>query len=194
MEMAIRLATLIIFIGGMVVVIWMSIYAVSAGSLNVWKGQNNDQSTRKMLIQLLDMTKEEIVIFDDGDPVLYDDQGLVKAFEDKIKEELSGFKVRCFFNRPEMTLFRKTLENYGNVEIKCGDGTTERPSREVHFKIIDHGRAGYLSIHAADSSIRKVKIVDCTPILIKSMREKTSEKLLGPHLERFEAKFASMAA
>ena len=194
MEITIRLATLIISIGGLVAVIWMSIYAVSAGSLNVWKGQNDDESTRKKLIELLDMTKEEIVIFDDGDRVLYDDEILVKAFEDKIKEELPGFKVRCCFNRPEMTLFRKVLEKYGNVEIKCGDGRTNRPSNEVHFKIVDNGLAGYLSIHAADSPNRKVKIVDCSRIFIKSTREKTSEKLLGPHLERFEAKFASMAA
>lgn len=195
MEIVIRIATLVIAVGGIIAVIWMSIYTVSAGSLNVWKGHNDDDSVSGKLIELLDMTKKEIVIFDDGDDaVLYGDEALVKAFEQKIKEGLPGFRVRCFFNSPEMTLFRKTLNKYENVEIKCGDGKTNRPSSEVHFKIIDDGLAGYLSIHAPGSRDRTVKIVDCSPIFLKSTRKKTSKKLLGPHLRKFESMFSSTAA
>ena len=186
MEAAILIITI-------VVISLMSIYAISAGSYNVWKGKNNDESTKEKLIELLKMTKKEIVIFDDGDPVLYDDQVLVKAFEDKIKE-LPLLKVRCFFNSPATTLFSKTFENYENVEIMCGEGRENRPPNEVHFKIIDNGLVGYLSIHDPGSPDRRVKIVDCSPVFIKFIRERASKGLLGPYLNSFEAKFASMAA
>ena len=70
------------------------------------------------------------------------------------------------------------------LEIRYNPG--QGPERDVHYKIIDGGRMGYLSLHAPGSNERKYEFFECS-----RASEWTRRRLLGDHCEKFERDFSA---
>ena len=150
---------------------------------------NDDDRAVSSFTDLLEQAHSKMMIYDDGDRndgSIYMKREVVEAVEKKLADE-PNFKIRCYFNLDNNTLFRKAFNDADQVEIQVGTG--ERPD-DTHYKIIDDGRMAYLSRHGLGSSERKFQIIDCTRV-DESELEDMTDSLLGEYKRDIERKFSS---
>ena len=153
---------------------------------------NDDDRAVSSFTDLLEQAHSKMMIYDDGDDndgSIYMKREVVEAVEKKLADK-PNFKIRCYFNLDNNTLFRKAFNDADQVEIQVGTG--ERPD-DTHYKIIDDGRMAYLSRHGLGSSERKFQIIDCTRV-DESELEDMTDSLLGEYKRDIERKFSSSPA
>ena len=119
---------------------------------------NTDEQATTMFIQLLDATRYQIDIHDDGNDSegsIYNNPKVIDALENRIRKR--GIKVRCLFNDADQPLkilaLARSEEFQEYVEIWYLNG--DRPNPDIHYKIVDNGRLVHLSRHEHGASERR---------------------------------------
>ena len=120
-------------------------------------GLNTDEQATEMFIYLLNQTRHQIDIHDDGndfDGSMYNSPKVIDALENGIRER--NIRIRCLFNdmnQPlELLKLARSGEFQGHVEIwHLKDG---RQVPDIHYKIVDNGRFVHLSRHRHGASER----------------------------------------
>lgn len=120
-------------------------------------GENDNDEASRMFLQLVEATRKGIVIHDDGDDSpesVYNDPKIIDALRQRIRSR--GITVECLFNEADepLELLDLAHEFPDNVTIWYLDGV-ERPTRDIHYKIVDEGRLVYLSLHDKGNDNRK---------------------------------------
>ena len=162
-------------------------------TINVVRGRNDDGIAAERFLELLEQAQRDMIVYDDGGrgadtASIYEDQGFCESFKKKL-DATPGLDLRICFNFDEATKFMRTLANHPRVTIKTL-GCTERDRPDnMHYKVID-GKKAYLSRHALGSGERAFRIVDCTGVRIKVVRDLVAHAALGECTEDFEARFA----
>ena len=117
------------------------------------KQQNAQDTSVKLFKEQIDRTKNTLQIFDDGNYMkegIYDDKNVMKALENKIKQN-ENFKISIQFNsKPnENSIFELAKKFKENIEIKHNpDGNAiKREGEEIHFRISDDGEFCHISKH-----------------------------------------------
>ena len=126
--------------------------------LTIKSGRNSNRRAREMFIELLNQAQEEMLLYDDGSKGgMYDDEDVVAAVGRRLAEN-PGFRMLCLFTYKEQTAFRTAFGNHDRVKIR------ERAERsEIHYRIIDRGRQGYLSRHKLGAGEeRPFRFYDCS--------------------------------
>ena len=139
---------LVIFLGGL---LWSAYLVVSVqGDMLVddtVRGLNNDAQAAEMFLDLIRKTRRSIVIHDDGNDSqesVYNNDRVMAAFRDGIQKH--GIQVRCLFNDAEpIKLLDLAREFPDNVSIWYVEG--DRPTPDIHYKVVDGGRLVHLSEH-----------------------------------------------
>ncbi len=173
-------------IGGAIFVAYLIVQDVVQMGVRMEQGKNNVETPKTYLLHMLDAAESQITIFDDGDKVndsLYEDSSIVNAFVQK-RQAVPGFAIACYFNNPRQTPFRDALEGQPGVTICTGDGT-KREGYEVHYKIIDGGKMGYLSRHEEHSLARRFQFIDCSEVTRWGFPA-VSEKHFGKYFRDFD--------
>lgn len=153
-------------------------------------GDNDDKRALESVLWLISEAQESLEIFDDGnkmDGSIYQEESLAKAVREKLAMA-PGFRVICYFNAGEELSFREAFEDEDRVEIFAGlePDPRNRPP-EVHYKIVDEGRIGYVSQHGYSGPEREFQQWDCrhfsgtklkakADILYKKMRAHPRDK------------------
>lgn len=170
----------VFFVAVIAVVLVISFfYMVKAGAamlVHVRRGTNCDDSATERFLELVSMMKNkgELVIHDDGtdtETTLYNDPRVVETLTARIRE---GAKVQCLFNADAETAVTKIA----GIKAHILPAGAEWQSK-VHFKIVDSGRAAYLSRHMPDGS-REFQFMDCTGV------PRTGRRLVSEYLKKFE--------
>ena len=136
-------------VAGGIIVAW---FTWDVALLSTKRGVNSDAVALKEFLRLLREAKTEMLICDDGNKMpgsIYDNDEVVDAVKAKL-ESSEGFKMMCLFSNEYVSKFRRELENLDGIEIKLASDR-----RDVHYKIIDGGRSGYLSRHEEGESGRE---------------------------------------
>ncbi len=139
--------------------ILISAYLVASVQGDLWfreeSGLNTDEQATEMFIDLVNQTRRQIDIHDDGGDLadsMYNSRVVMDALRDRIRER--NIKVRCLFNDADQPLELLTLarsEEYGNrIEIWHLGGGRREP--DTQYKIVDSGRLVHLSRHAHGAS------------------------------------------
>ena len=119
------------------------------------RGANDNEEAVSMFLDLVKAARESIIIHDDGNDSsesVYNNSKVIGALRDSI--ELYGVKVKCLFNddNQQLELLNLARDFPNNVKIWYLDG--DRPLRDIHYKIIDHGKLVHLSEHDYGSDER----------------------------------------
>ncbi len=178
-------------IAGVLIAVCLIVRMVLQMDVLVTIGKNDNQTPKLYLTRILSAARDKIIIFDDGNDMadsIYNDADVVDAFVKKL-EQSPDFTVKCYFNCSDRTLFRESLEERPGVEIQSGN-SLNRSGSEVHYKISDDGKMGYLSMHEAESSSRSYKFVDCSTIKRSRLGFALASKdHFGPYLKDFGRRF-----
>ena len=137
----------------------ISAYLVASVQGDLWfreeSGLNTDEQATEMFIGLVNQTRRQIDIHDDGGDLadsMYNSRDVMDALRDRIRER--NIKVRCLFNdadQPPELLKLARSEEYGNrIEIWHLGGGRQEP--DTYYKIVDSGRLVHLSRHAHGAS------------------------------------------
>lgn len=164
--------------------------AATVSGILTSKGENDDKQALESILWLIAEAQESLEIFDDGnemDGSIYQEASLTNAIREKLAKTPS-FRVVCYFNEEEELLFHEAFKDEDRVRIFPGlePHPKNRPS-EVHYKIVDGGRIGYVSQHGYSGSIREYQQWDCrhfsgrklkakADFLYKKMREHARAK------------------
>ena len=173
-------ATVLYVFGGLVFVTCVIIVWRAQGYLavTVGRGCNDDSSAREMFLDLVRDAEKRIVIHDDGDDTvtsLYNDDEVVEAVKRRLQSE-HELEVKCLFSRKEdikMSLLQGDFPRRFQVHYREGP----RPDSDIHYKIIDEGKKGYLSVHRVGSTEREYEMIDCTNAK-PSIRKRTFRRLI----------------
>ena len=113
--------------------------------LNLKVGMNNDRFAQSTFIELLDEADRKMWICDDGNAFpesIYNAEAVVEAVWHRL-EENRELHLYCLFSSNDNTRFTKAFDGHPQVHMDRG----VQPRRDVHFKIIDDARKGYVSAH-----------------------------------------------
>jgi len=106
---------------------------------------NSNEQAVSHTVELIEETKKEIEIFDDGDyfeESVYNNESLIEVVRNKLDRN-PDFKIRVLFNIGDDKLrFIQEFRNEDRVEIYVRKDGTRPPDR--HYKIIDGGIKGNL--------------------------------------------------
>lgn len=169
----------------MSVVLWLAM--LSAPIFFVWRtwgllrldlkvGMNDDLSVQRTFIALLNEAEREMWICDDGNDFpesLYNTADLVEAIDRRLTRN-ERLHVYCLFSSNDKTKFTEALANHPRVHMKRG----VQPRRDVHFKIVDDGKKGYVSAHPPGSFERRYRSYDCSRV-----PSHIRQAALGRHLD-----------
>ena len=140
-------------------------------------GENDDVGALNSVLWLIDEANDSLEIFDDGNKMtdsIYEQQGLVDTLREKFDTH-PDFRVTCLFNDPARDLlFRQAFADHPQVEIFAGLDPDRGPQKEVHYKIVDGGRIGYVSQHGYLESERRYQQWDCRHLPEKQMKAKAA--------------------
>ena len=143
-----------------VVIVWR---AQGFLSVRVTRGVNDNDTAAYMFICLVSKVENEMIIHDDGDNTddsIYNNDKVIKAVRKRLGEQ-TDLTIKCFFNENEDIKMVSLGELFpGRFVVRYRQG--ERPDRDIHYKIIDDGRKGYLSVHDLGGCSRKYELIDCT--------------------------------
>ena len=148
--------------------LWLS---VNAPMISIKRGPNDDDQARAAFLEMLGLARRHLEIFDDGNKMpasIYEDPEVVDRTKEKL-DECPDLKIVCFFNDKEDVLFSRELRLHGSVEIHDGIDPGRNSDREqVHYKIVDFGRHGYLSKHSHGGTERWFERYDFSALSGKS--------------------------
>ena len=156
-------------------------------SVRITRGDNDDSAATSMFICLVNEVEQEMIIHDDGDNTkasIYNDQHVIDAVTRRLQEH-SDLTIKCFFNKQEDIKIVSLGEQFPDrflVRYRQG----KRPSRDIHYKIIDDGRRGYLSVHDLGGCDRKYEMIDCT-----ESPKRVRNKMLGKFYDEIEKEYGS---
>ena len=141
-------------------------------------GKNDDTGALDSVLWLIEEARDSLEIFDDGNRMtesIYEQQRLVDALREKL-ETHPEFRVTCFFNdQAQDLLFRRAFEGHSQVDVFAGlDPERQSHETEVHYKIVDGGRIGYVSRHGYSESERLYQQWDCRHLPEKQMKAKAA--------------------
>lgn len=175
-------------------VLWLAtLAALSAPAFFVWRtwgllrldlkvGMNDDSFVRRTFIALLNEAEREMWICDDGNSFpesIYNAAEVVEAVRHRLSRN-EGLHVYCLFSSNEETRFTKDFGDHPRVHMKRG----VQPRRDIHFKIIDDSRKGYVSAHPPGAFERSYRSYDCSRVP-KHIRQAA----LGRHLDSMTGHF-----
>lgn len=150
-------------------------------SVRVTRGVNDDDTAAAMFICLVNEVENEMVIHDDGDNTddsIYNNDKAIEAVRKRLQEQ-EDLTIKCFFNKKEEIKMASLREQFpGRFVVRHRQG--ERPDDDIHYKIIDDGRKGYLSVHDLGRCDRKYELVDCADSP-KRVRRKMFGKFYDQH-------------
>ena len=151
------------------------------------QGSNNDITVEKLFERLLQAAQQEFIIHDDGDvpeSSVYNSDVVMAALRERMLEN-DRLRTRIYFNEKGTLKVNDLAREFGDrFEIRYNPGP--RPERDVHYKIVDGGKLGYLSLHHHGSDEREFEFFDCS-----RASEWTRRRLFGDHREKFERDFAA---
>ncbi len=124
-------------------------------------GLNTDEQATTMFIDLLNQTRRQIDIHDDGNDFegsMYNSPRVMAALQERIRKH--NIKVRCLFNDADQPLklleLARSQEFRGHVKIWYLNGGRQEP--DTHYKIVDSGRLVHLSRHEHGASERGYRL------------------------------------
>lgn len=132
--------------------------------LRLRAGTNDNTLAAEMFITLVGEAENEMLVCDDGNSMagsVYENPDVVDAVRGKL-ERSGQFRMRCLFSSNDRTKFRAAFDDAERVEIKSGASR-----RDIHYKIIDRGRKGYLSRHPQGGVERSYRFYDGVPTVIR---------------------------
>jgi hypothetical protein len=150
--------------------------------LNLKVGMNDDRFAQRTFIELLNEARHVMWICDDGDDFpesIYNAEAVVEAVRHRLAEN-EDLHLCCLFSSNDETRFTKAFANHSRVRMHRG----VQPRRDVHFKIIDDARKGYVSAHPPRSFERRYRSYDCSHVP-KHIRQAA----LGRHMDSIAARF-----
>lgn len=151
--------------------------------MKIERGVNSDDFTVAAFINLVDEAAGTMLVCDDGNRMsgsVYESERVVAAVRDKLKRDRE-FRMRCLFSSDHETAFRRAFSDHDRVEFRTVD-----QRREVHYKIINGGKKGYLSVHREGDRERQYTIY--SRVYGRARRE-----IFGPHMDDIEQVFAHAA-
>ena len=141
---------------------------------------NSDETAASNFLALLQDATESMVVYDDGNRMkgsIYEDERIIAAVRKKLSEN-PQFRLSCYFNFNHEMPFTKAFRDHPHVRIVTGQGN--RPSDDVHYKIIDKGLKAHISRHEFASQERRYRVIDCTRVP-KRRRAYVADALLEPY-------------
>ena len=144
--------------------------------LNLKVGMNDDRFAQRAFIALLNEAERAMWICDDGNDFpesIYNAETIVDAMRHRLDSN-KELHLYCLFSSNDKTGFTEAFANHPRVHMKRG----VQPRRDVHFKIIDDGKKGYVSAHPLDSFERRYRSYDCS-----NVAPHIRQAALGRHLE-----------
>lgn len=143
-----------------VIIVWRAQGFLSVG---VTRGVNDNDAAISKFIGLVNEVENEMIIHDDGDNTkcsIYNNDKAIEAVRKRLQEH-KDLTIKCFFNEREDIKMVFLGEQFpGRFVVRYREG--ERPDHDIHYKIIDDGRKGYLSVHDLGGCSRKYELIDCT--------------------------------
>ena len=152
-------------------------------------GENDDNFACEVFSELLNDAQAEMMIYDDGgkDSPIYDDENMVEEVKRRLQEN-GGLQLFCLFTYKERTAFWNAFEKEPRVHMK------KRSARsDLHYKIIDGGRKGYLTVHRVNSSVRQFRRFDCSNVRPRDMN-RVIKHTMGPYIDCTRTEFADARA
>ncbi len=162
-------AAIINIVGLVVVAIVCAPYIRKLCELSTLKlevGTNDNRLATGMFLALLNDAECEMLVCDDGDQMeesIYENSDVIQAVRVKL-EANPRFKMRCMFYSDDETKFRTAFRDQDRVDIKV-----VKCRRDIHFKIIDDGRKGYVSKHPRGESERAYRSYAGGPQAIREL-------------------------
>lgn len=150
--------------------------------LKIERGVNSDDFTEAMFIGLVQEAHGMMSVCDDGNAMpgsIYESPRVVEAVRAKLKRDPT-FRMRCLFSSDDETAFRKAFEGEDRVKIR-----TDR-RREVHVKIINGGRKGYVSVHREGERERRYT-------LYSGVFGRARQEIFGSYMADLDRVFAHAA-
>lgn len=159
------LAVFLYVLGATVVVVCGIMVWLAQGflSVRVIRGDNDDHTATTTFICLVNEVENEMIIHDDGDNTensIYNNDKAIEAVRKRLQEQ-EDLTIKCIFNKEEEIKMSSLGKQFpGRFQVRYRQG--KRPAHDIHYKIIDDGRKGYLSVHDLGGCSRKYELVDCT--------------------------------
>lgn len=125
-------------------------------------GTNNSEFARRTFIELLRDAKDSMLICDDGNDMsasIYNSEEVICAVRERL-EAAPDLQLLCLFSSDDDTQFTTEFANNRQVHMIRG----AEPRRDIHFKIIDSGRRGYVSAHPYGAEERQYRLYDCSRV------------------------------
>ena len=139
-------------------------------------GKNDPDFMNDTFMTLLSEAKLNLLLCDDGNVMsgsLYEDHKIVEAIAERLDEN-QDLEIFCIFYTDQETEFIRQFAN--NPRVHMARGVQPRPA--IHFKIIDDGLRGYLTLHDYESHDRQYRLYDC-----RWVPPSVREKALGRHVQ-----------
>lgn len=127
--------------------------------VKISSGMNSADFATETFIDLVRSAEKQILICDDGDDdesSIYANTRVVDAIEKQLAKH-EQLNIVCLFSSEDETAFTDRFGTHDRVHIKSG----AKPRQNIHFKIVDGGRKGYVSAHPFRSVERRYKLYDC---------------------------------
>ena len=150
------------------------------------ESNNDDTKAIESALNLLSKSQAEIEIYDDGNNdanSLYNSPQLVEMIRRKLNSN-PEFKVTCFFNFADDTLFKKAFVDNNRVELYFRRESSQRPENDTHYKIVDTHMA-YVSKHPAGAHERRFKIIDTSAVPTR-LRDKLTYHTFAKYRPAFQ--------
>ena len=124
--------------------------------------ENTDEEAVSSTGELAKLAERQIEMFDDGNPdneSVYNDPVFIQLVREKL--DIPGFKMKCFFNAPDVSGLKlvQELGDKENLDIWVRPAGTRRPD-DPHYKIIDQGNLAHVSKHEFGSDDRRYQTFD----------------------------------
>lgn len=155
--------------------------------LGLQVGRNDNSLAAETFVRLLKDAERTVLICDDGNSMadsIYEQEDIANQVLDCLKAS-PRLRIMCLFFSNDETVFTRTLDGHAQVIMKRG----VQPRRDIHFKIIDDGRKGYVSSHPVGAAERRYRFYDCSRVPA-SIRDAA----LGRHIRAMKAEFPDMEA
>lgn len=147
-------------------------------------GENDDNFACDVFTELLNDAQTEMLIYDDGgrNNPIYDDERMVGAVKRRLKEN-EDLQIFCLFTSGERTAFWKAFNEEPRVHLK------KRSTRsDLHYKIVDGGRKGYLTVHSLGASVRPFRRFDFSKVPPR-YRERVLMHTMAPYINYTKSEF-----
>ncbi len=161
----------------------LCVYLVTTvqGDLNLEdvSGPNSNKNAIELFIDLVNETRTQIEIHDDGNDFahsIYNNPGVIEAIRKGVRDR--NIKVRCLFNDKDEPLkileLARSEEFRRNIEIWYVHGGRQEP--DTHYKIVDGGKLVHTSYHKHHEEERSYRLLRATSLLDFRTRKRISER------------------